>query len=1528
LSVGLLFAVLMSMPAGTPGAELQTPAVVLRFDPAAGYALSVVMHRAHGLNFLAPSPADAQTERGLWTLYVRDEFGAVRELTPADAESAGHSREDGALVLVWKDVAHEELEGSLDVTVRIAPSPDGEATHWDLAVAGQLAGALWQVDFPCIYGVRPLPEAQMALPYVIGMLVQNPAGHLVPEDDLQHVGQGGVPAGVGVRGQRSLVYPGRLSMQYWAYWGTPEPREPELAEAEGWVPESGWMIDRSDASGLYVAVEDGQLYRKQFTWDTGVESGLLAWRAEHYPPLPEWPLGRREALRPVDYRIPYRTVVAAFTGDYHEAAERYHDWARRQVWMQRGPIDTWPHGRPRPGSDELVRWVPPWFREIGFWAKFYFEPAKVLPEWAAYRNWLRVPIASHYYRSPLSPFDRRYPEFLPATPYLLEGVRAARQMDVRPLPYTNATIWDMQSQSWLREGGHASAYKDSAGRTYDWNLRDSIHARMCPSTDQWQAKMPEVGRKLIGAYGFDGMYMDTLPASFAQLCYDPAHDHSPHGGNYVGRGNRELMERLRADARRYRPEAAFFGECFNEYLIDVMDGFLTLDLSRTRYYGGEQPWPLMATVYGPYTFNFGSDARLRGMKPEHFALLYGRQVVWGTQPLHSDLIPELPAAGHVNSEIFREYTQAYYTAGKRFLAGGRWRRIAVRPPDGRPAATGLELVAPGHVFRYRSMFGGRNQRIWSGPAILASAWERGGDLGIVLANITGAEQSAVLRWDAGRTGLDPQARLLRLWPADPEELGPAGGQHELTLPPWGVVILAGSEDVAATLRHIVPLLETNFELAAVEQGEFPAVEGAGSALWACSDAVMENVRQGAIGHGDCPDFRDMPAERSDGSSAEVAKMGLSPSPGITMQGTFHRYRPDGKLVPCVGHQAEVRGPRAEGHGLPREADRQPFLLARRLPHRLTEGRTTRVLAGDARYLLAEVEAGARLEFAQPGLVVATDVSTGEVVRDLDEPVTAGFALPARDGGRFLVGYAAPLAPGDHPAGYYGDAELWACVRPLAEAWARLPAAAPAERSRRLAAVSRQFTALAEGLDDIPELLEPGGSLRELHSQIQTLVRARLGATLHAFGGHRWLIPGRTKPLQFTLLGHAAPTADRPPLRLRAIGSWRDGLWETTDPHEAEPGQFAAAVRLDDGSYVERIVPVMAVQLLERDGQRFELTEFVPLEANRPVELYAPLEPLDLVAGGTGSFTVTLRNWSPEDLTVALAGEGPAGWRVEPIVAVLKAPALADTEAEFRVIAAEDASTADYRFSFTAHYAEAADTELLAELSANVLGRFIPLNHETPDAPAEDGETARVRGRQIYAAYVRAGEAFEAELTSVPIRSDWITTMRYRLVGPTGKELADGEIPLGETYRLHVPAELAGAHYLTVHAGEQDRATARVVVTTSGNAELATETSPLTLFQSSITRYFYVPVDAAAFRVGLRTHVRPAGLTVTSPEGRRAVSGEYPSQGEIEIAVRPEEAGRVWQLRIEPGYQASLWLAGDAFPYLSVSPKQILAPVAQ
>ena len=129
--------VLMLCPLWTMGAELQTETLTLRFDPAAGYALHEVTHRGHNLNFLAPSPADARTQRALWTLYIRDQQGGVRELTPADAQTAGHVQQDNALVLQWRGVSHTELGGSLDVTVHVSVAPDG--------VRPDEAGRIWQL---------------------------------------------------------------------------------------------------------------------------------------------------------------------------------------------------------------------------------------------------------------------------------------------------------------------------------------------------------------------------------------------------------------------------------------------------------------------------------------------------------------------------------------------------------------------------------------------------------------------------------------------------------------------------------------------------------------------------------------------------------------------------------------------------------------------------------------------------------------------------------------------------------------------------------------------------------------------------------------------------------------------------------------------------------------------------------------------------------------------------------------------------------------------------------------------------------------------------------------------------------------------------------------------------------------------------------------------------------------------------------------------------------------------------------------
>ena len=69
-------------------AELANDCLVVRLDPKDGYAISGVANRAHGIDFIARPSAEAETDRSLWVIRVRDALGAVHELRPADGPRA------------------------------------------------------------------------------------------------------------------------------------------------------------------------------------------------------------------------------------------------------------------------------------------------------------------------------------------------------------------------------------------------------------------------------------------------------------------------------------------------------------------------------------------------------------------------------------------------------------------------------------------------------------------------------------------------------------------------------------------------------------------------------------------------------------------------------------------------------------------------------------------------------------------------------------------------------------------------------------------------------------------------------------------------------------------------------------------------------------------------------------------------------------------------------------------------------------------------------------------------------------------------------------------------------------------------------------------------------------------------------------------------------------------------------------------------------------------------------------------------
>ncbi|MBD3292775.1 MAG: hypothetical protein GF393_07600 [Armatimonadia bacterium] len=1452
--------ILLAGAALAQSVELSNDHMTIAFDPDDGYAVSSLLNHAHEVDFIEARPEGEEDQnRSPWEIEVHSRTQTAL-LTAADAQSATHELDSDTLTITWTGVAGEQMPGDLTVTATVRLPEDSAKAYFRCDVSGETTGWLWEVDFPRVFGIRDFADCQMSLPYYWGRLVRKP----------QRLGRAA-----------SLDYPEPASMQWFSYWGVDEDRDPPLAEEEGRNAETGWSPDYSDAAGLYWAAEDSEVYTKDFGWDPTLPGEQMSFRIENIPGLDDWPMPEFTEPVEVAYEMPYQVSVGVFTGDWLTAAEIYREWATEQEWAQRGPVDEWADEMPEPGSDELVRWVPEWFRDIGFWAKYYHEPAKILPEWGAYRKWLGVPVASHWYRYNIARFNDNDPEHLPPDPYVLDGVRAARELGVDPMPYVLATIWDQDTQSWILEDGQKSALRTESGDIPPWNIGNNIFARMCLSQDQWHEKMQQICEKLIWEHGMSGVYLDVLAAGRPYPCYNPDHGHPIRGGKYWGQGARTLMEELRAHIRRLDPDACFFSEEIGEHLIDVMDGFLTLDITRNYTPGGEQVWPILAGAYHQHTIMFGSDAHL-GLEPEHFAVLYGRQLIWGSQPLNSSVVVPDPEEGDPASEILREYTRAYYVAGQPWLMGGKMLRMAVRPKDGHVGQSGLELASDPHTtnYAYRD-----RPKVWTGPAVMASAWERFGDIGIVMANLTGEEQTVDLTVRGDVLGLQGE-QMVRLWP-EVEEMGDAAGERRLTFEPWQCAVLCITSDTEAAVARLNELDEMPWELEVVEDGPIPAVSGPAGTLFACSD--------GPVAH-----------EPADGGvSARVME-----------------WDGQGNLKPMDGRQAEITSVRAEGHGLPRALDEQPFALIRRLPHSATATDPgVLVVSGDEHHLLAVVPGGTEVRFAQQGFAVVSSAETGEVSRSISESITDRVTTPPD--GMSMVGWASLEEQEMAHLLQFGDTEIAETIAPMAEGLRSLRNAQGPQRFAALAEASRRFVEVADSLDEIPGALSPMSPLTRLHERLNALLVAQLNTRVMARAEDRWLAPEVEKPLQVLVQGAGAES-----VALTPVGFWRPGNFETTQPEGADLVQdtaiFDAAVRMDDGLYVERVVPVVAAATVTRGGQSFEVADVLRLEANRPYQvLYDPLNAPTMVAGHESTVQMTVRNWSPLELTLSVVGSGPEGWEVTPVEETVEAPGLADTQFAVSVRPPADAERGRQEVRVVTNHASGEDSSFIAIQPVSVLDALVPVQDEVAEweRPTEE-QRARIRKASKFALYVGEGEEIAATIKNIRV-TRYIDTLSWSLLSSSMELLDEGQIRVDEEARVEHVAEESGTHYLEVIP---KNGSADVIFENRAVAEVATPEDPLQLFSSDITRFFYVPEGSDGFALGAQDGgpTEGARFVLTSPTGRVAFEADGNYNGvEFPVEVRGDEAGDVWELRVEPRQDLQVWLTGEVMPYLSTAPERCL-----
>ncbi len=683
---------------------------------------------------------DAQDLDGLWELELLID-GRRAVLTPTHAKTFRcEILPPGDMVrLAWSGFT---LPGASECKVEAAVrlEPGTPMSRWEIAVEKPAGLGLRQIRFPRVFALRQQEDERLAVPVWMGQQAADPRSFLCGAD--------------GPARRLSWDYPGRLSMQCLAYYG-------------------------SGGSGLYAACDDTAAMRKAFAlW--GTPDGAVHFEAIHYP--------EGHATGVSRYALPYRVLLGAFQGDWMTAAERYRAWATRQPWAKQSRL--------RRGL------VPDWVLETGLWVWNRGRSPGVLPPAAALQKRLGLPVRVFWHWWHGCPYDIGFPEYLPpreGTEAFRQAVAQAHDDGVRMLVYMNQRAWGMSTQSWREEGAERFAVKGEDGRVrpevYNIFTRQAL-ASMCLATPFWRNKYAGLAEQALRDLGVDGIYMDQACSQLP--CYDPNHGHPPGGGGSWLEGFRALSEDIRRRCGADRP-IALAGEGCGEPWLPYLDLMLTLQVSKERYSPPSDPWeviPFFQAVYHPYAVTYGSYSSLV-MPPydelwpaefapaEPLALLdrkYSRQFyleqarafVWGQQPTLANFLPvHLDQRSEEIEYVMR--LARVRSRGAKYLLRGEF----LRPPE-------LDVPQVTSDFSRLSIYAGQKSRLTSyrkrHPLALAGAWRAAdGDVAIALASIADQPLSLSVGLDPRYYGLKRRAPAYRIDETGRRPVEPLGGEPSLKL---------------------------------------------------------------------------------------------------------------------------------------------------------------------------------------------------------------------------------------------------------------------------------------------------------------------------------------------------------------------------------------------------------------------------------------------------------------------------------------------------------------------------------------------------------------------------------------------------------------------------------------------------------------------------------------------------------------------------------------------------------------------------
>lgn len=383
-------------------------------------------------------------------------------------------------------------------------------------------------------------------------------------------------------------------------------------------------------AGLYIAVHDPNQYPKDFIWER--------------PEFIRCETVMEGVGNPTGPRFP--VVLAAYRGDWWDAAHIYREFALKQKWAKKGPMET------RDDYPKAMHEANLWML-CGYWRGY----GKVMQEMA--RRWPDVNKAIEFTAWGHLPFDTAYPEYLPAKPDFAGFCAEAKKLGILTMPYTNAKLWDTELPTY-RAFGSKGAVLDPNGAVVleHWNKRE--FAVMCPGWKPWQETLGVAPVTLVDKYGVGAVYLDQIVCAKGLPCFSTDHGHVPGGGTtFWADGYRAALEPIHAEMSKRG--APITSEGLGETWLDCIDGYLSAEMPRP------EDVPLFLAIYSGYATVFGSNLG-KVVGDASFFAVTARATIWGVSPGWNE--------PWVLDKGYEKHADALYAAGRvrqamsEFLARG------------------------------------------------------------------------------------------------------------------------------------------------------------------------------------------------------------------------------------------------------------------------------------------------------------------------------------------------------------------------------------------------------------------------------------------------------------------------------------------------------------------------------------------------------------------------------------------------------------------------------------------------------------------------------------------------------------------------------------------------------------------------------------------------------------------------------------------------------------------------------------------